>query len=63
MKNYSEFDCDLTVSVLPSTTLNKISIKLSDDLNLIDTPGLIDRGNIINYVDFSIMKNNTTKRN
>ena len=56
MKNYSEFDCDLTVSVLPSTTLNKISIKLSDDLNLIDTPGLIDRGNIINYVDFSIMK-------
>ena len=56
IKNYSEFDCDLTVSVLPSTTLNKISIKLSDDLNLIDTPGLIDRGNIINYVDFSIMK-------
>ena len=56
MKNYSEFDCDLTVSVLPSTTLNKINIKLSDDLNLIDTPGLIDRGNIVNYVDFSIMK-------
>jgi len=56
MKNYSENECELTISPLPSTTLNKISIKLSDDLTLIDTPGLIDRGNIVNYVDTSLLK-------
>ena len=62
MKNYSENDCELTISPLPSTTLNKISIKLSDDLTLIDTPGLIDRGNIVNYVDTSLLKKINPKK-
>lgn len=62
MKNYSEFDCDLTVSPLPSTTLNKISIKLSDDLTLIDTPGLVDRGNLVHYVDVSFLKKISPKK-
>jgi ribosome biogenesis GTPase YqeH len=62
MKNYSENDCELTISPLPSTTLNKISIKLSDDLTLIDTPGLIDRGNIVNYVDTSLLKRINPKK-
>lgn len=56
LKNYSDNDGELTISPLPSTTLNKISIKLSDDLTLIDTPGLVDRGNIVNYVDTSALK-------
>ena len=56
MKNYSEFDSELTMSPLPSTTLNKISIKLNSDLTLIDTPGLVDDGNILNYVDQPTLK-------
>lgn len=62
MKNYSEEQCDLTISPLPSTTLNKINIKLSDDLTLIDTPGLVDRGNIVNYIDFSYLKKVSPKK-
>ena len=62
MKNYSDNECELTISPLPSTTLNKISIKLSDDLMLIDTPGLIDRGNIVNYVDPLLLKKINPKK-
>ena len=62
MKNYSENDCELTISPLPSTTLNKISIKLCDDLTLIDTPGLIDRGNIVNYVEPNLLKKINPKK-
>ncbi|MBO5375394.1 MAG: 50S ribosome-binding GTPase [Bacilli bacterium] len=62
MKNYSEEQCDLTISPLPSTTLNKINIKLSDDLTLIDTPGLVDRGNIVNYIDLSYLKKVSPKK-
>ena len=62
MKNYSEYEGELTISPMPSTTLNKISIKMSDDLTLIDTPGLVDRGNIINYVDNSLLKKINPKK-
>ena len=62
MKNYSEEKCELTISPLPSTTLNKINIKLSDDLTLIDTPGLVDRGNIVNYIDYSFLKKISPKK-
>lgn len=62
MKNYSEFDSELTISPLPSTTLNKVSIKLSEDLTLIDTPGLVDQGNILNYVDPSLLKKISPKK-
>lgn len=62
MKNYSEYESELTISPLPSTTLNKVSIKLSSDLTLIDTPGLVDQGNILNYVDTSIIKKISPKK-
>ena len=62
IKNYSEFEGELTISPMPSTTLNKISIKLSDDLTIIDTPGLVNRGNIINYVDSSLLKKINPKK-
>lgn len=62
MKNYSEYDSELTISSLPSTTLNKVNIKLSSDLTLIDTPGLVDSGNILNYVDTSIIKKISPKK-
>ena len=39
----------------PSTTLNKIEVKLKD-ITLIDTPGLINDNNIINYLDTKDIK-------
>lgn len=56
IKDYSESENELTISPLPSTTLNTVTIKLNKDLTLIDTPGLVDRGNIANYVDSSMLK-------
>ena len=54
--NYSDNDHELTMSSLPSTTLNKVSIELNDYLTLIDTPGLIDSGSIMNYADDNVIK-------
>ena len=48
--DYSDNVSDLTISPLPSTTLNLVSIVMNKNLVLIDTPGLIDRGNISNYL-------------
>lgn len=62
LKNYSENVSNLTISPLPSTTLNKIEIELNDTLTLIDTPGLIDRENIVNYVDLSTLKRINPKK-
>lgn len=62
--NYSLEDdkYELTISPLPSTTLNKINIKLTDDITLIDTPGLVDRGNVINYVNLDMIKKINAKK-
>lgn len=54
--NYSNNETTITTSILPSTTLDKIEIKLNDDLTLIDTPGLIDSNNIINMVSGKELK-------
>lgn len=58
IKEYSEKEDDeeLTISPLPSTTLDKIEIKINRKLTLIDTPGLIDRTNVVNYIDPSMLK-------
>lgn len=62
IRNYSDNEQELTISPLPSTTLNKISIILNEYLTLIDTPGLVDNGNIVNYVDNSMLKKINSKR-
>lgn len=49
--NYSDYDTIITTSNLPSTTIDSIEVKVNDSLTLIDTPGLLDDGDIINYVD------------
>lgn len=56
IRNYSEEDMELTISPMPSTTLNKIEINLNKGLTIIDTPGLVDRGNITNYLEQSTLK-------
>ncbi len=62
IKNYSENTNELTISPLPSTTLDKITIELNDKLTLIDTPGLVDRSNLVNYVEPKILKKLNPRR-
>lgn len=60
--NYTDKEPDLTVSNMPETTLEKIKIKLNDKLTIIDTPGIIESRNIINYLDKKYYKILNTKR-
>ena len=60
--NYSDLECDITTSILPSTTLNTIDIKLNDELTLIDTPGILDSGNIFNFLNGKELKYITPSR-
>jgi ribosome biogenesis GTPase A len=46
---------------MPSTTLNVISIKINDELNLLDTPGLINDGNITVHLSESAIKDSNIK--
>ena len=62
IKNYSENNQELTMSPLPSTTLNTVKIEINDYLTLIDTPGLVDQGSLINYVDQNMLKRITPKK-
>lgn len=54
--NYSDLKTEITTSVLPSTTLATIEVKINDQLTLLDTPGLIDSGNIVNYISDKRLK-------
>lgn len=45
-QNYGE-GANLTTSILPSTTLDKVTVKINETLTLIDTPGLLDKGSYI----------------
>lgn len=56
IRNYSDKMQELTMSPLPSTTLNTVNIEINDYLTLIDTPGLVDVGSILNYVDPKMVK-------
>lgn len=56
LKNYSHTEGNITESALPSTTLDFIEKRVDEDLILIDTPGLLDEGNIIFKTDRENMK-------
>ena len=56
IKNYSDSTQELTMSPLPSTTLNTLTIEINEYLTLIDTPGLVDPGSILNQVDGRMAK-------
>ena len=62
IKNYSNNTQELTMSPLPSTTLNMITIEINDHLTLIDTPGLVEAGSILNQVDEKMMKKISPKK-
>ena len=62
IKNYTNNDIpNITVSMYPSTTLDKIEIKLNN-LTIIDTPGLIEEGNLTNFVSPKELKQITPKK-
>lgn len=61
IKNYSDSDIEITSSIYPSTTLDKIEISF-DNFKLIDTPGLINNGSIINFIDIKKLKSITPKK-
>lgn len=62
IKNYSNNTQELTMSPLPSTTLNMITIEINEYLTLIDTPGLVESGSILNQVDEKMMKKISPKK-
>ena len=62
LQNYSDNLQELTMSPLPSTTLNTVKIEINDYLTLIDTPGLVDSGSILNHVDTSLVKKISPKK-
>lgn len=62
IKNYSDKTQELTMSPLPSTTLNTLTIEINDHLTLIDTPGLVDTGSILNHVDEKMVKKISAKK-
>ena len=62
IQNYSESNQELTMSPLPSTTLNTVTIQINEYLTLIDTPGLVEVGSILNHVDEKIVKKISPKK-
>lgn len=54
--NYSDINQTITTSMLPSTTIDSIEIPFNEELTIIDTPGIIEEGNIINEVEPEILK-------
>jgi hypothetical protein len=54
--NYSNLDTVITTSNLPSTTIDSINVKVNEELTLIDTPGLLDDGDISNNIDSKTLK-------
>lgn len=63
IQNYSDGNVqELTMSPLPSTTLNTVVIEINDHLTLIDTPGLVQNGSMLNHVDEKMTKKISPKK-
>lgn len=54
--NYTDLKNTITTSILPSTTLNSIEVKINDNLTLIDTPGIISNGSMYDYLEPKVIK-------
>ncbi len=62
LRNYSNNPKELTISPLPSTTLNTVTIEINEYLTLIDTPGLVDSSSLVNYLDSTMFKKISPKK-
>ena len=56
IKNYTDKSSFIVTSCMPSTTLNVISIKINEDLTLLDTPGIVYSGDIITKLPEDLVK-------
>ena len=56
IKNYTTNNNYIVTSCMPSTTLNVISIKINEDLTLLDTPGILNDGDIITHLPEDLVK-------
>lgn len=56
IKNYTNMSANITESMYPSTTLDKIDIVVNDRLTIVDTPGIVSSGSAINYMDRGMLK-------
>ena len=54
--HYSNLERTITTSMLSSTTLGNIEIPLNEDLILLDTPGILEEGNICDQLDVNDLK-------
>ncbi len=54
--HYSSLEREITTSMLPSTTLDEIRIPLKEGLTLIDTPGILESGSMVNFVSGKVLK-------
>lgn len=54
--NYFDRMTEITTSNMQSTTLNTIEIKLTDDLTIVDTPGILEDGNVVNFISTNQLK-------
>lgn len=54
--NYSNNFTKITTSIMPSTTLDKIEIKLNDELTIIDTPGILCEKSFYDILDGKELK-------
>lgn len=61
INNYSIDEGKITISPMPSTTLSEIKIPIKDYF-LIDTPGLVDDNNLLNFVSTKDIKKISPKK-
>lgn len=54
--HYSDIERKITTSFFPSTTIHTIEIPLEEDLILIDTPGILENGSIIDKINTKLLK-------
>lgn len=62
INNFGDKNANITTSILPSTTLDCLTIKVSDYLTLIDTPGILPNNSYINIVDYKTLKKIVPKK-
>ena len=56
LEDYTESIPEITTSMLPSTTIQKIEISINEELMLIDTPGLLEEGSLLNLLSGDELK-------
>lgn len=61
IKNYTDYNTEITTSLYPSTTLDKIEIKVGD-IKIVDTPGLLSDKSILNRITSKEIKKITPKK-